>query len=329
MELDSYYIVGIDGGASKTRGILFTDSGETLSEAKGGATNLVEYCDLVPERIMGIVSKLCDSAEISIDMVDIIGLGLAGASHKPGRELLFHLLEKVGLAQRALIINDAEAAFKVSCPTAPGFLVTVGTGAICIGRDIDGNSFRTGGLGHGEDGGIGSGYWLGKNLLMHLALNESSLSIDKDLSVFNNKLISKTESKDFTGAIEKITYSEHKVLMIASLAKTICEFAERGNDLALALIQEATQGVAESIIELTREMKYKDDAIILTGNGSVVRNDNYRRCLDDALRFDFDKITWTFSSVSPAYGAGIIASSLIDLDIDVKDIVKKGAIAPA
>ena len=73
-------------------------------------------------------------AEISVDMVDIIGLGLAGASHKPGRELLFHLLEKVGLAQRALIINDAEAAFKVSCPTSPGFLVTVNPSSVRPGE---------------------------------------------------------------------------------------------------------------------------------------------------------------------------------------------------
>jgi len=30
---DTYYIIGIDGGASKTRGILFTQAGETIATA--------------------------------------------------------------------------------------------------------------------------------------------------------------------------------------------------------------------------------------------------------------------------------------------------------
>ena len=28
---DRFYIIGVDGGASKTRGILFTDQGETIA----------------------------------------------------------------------------------------------------------------------------------------------------------------------------------------------------------------------------------------------------------------------------------------------------------
>ena len=28
---DKYYIIGVDGGASNTRGILFTDAGETIA----------------------------------------------------------------------------------------------------------------------------------------------------------------------------------------------------------------------------------------------------------------------------------------------------------
>ena len=30
---DPYYVIGIDGGASKTRGILFTQSGDTITTA--------------------------------------------------------------------------------------------------------------------------------------------------------------------------------------------------------------------------------------------------------------------------------------------------------
>lgn len=329
MTTEPYYIVGIDGGATKSRGVLFTDSGETISNTIGEPTNLVEYRELVPTRITKIITNLCELADISVDMIDAAGFGLAGASDEAGREMLFKSMDEIGIAQRSIIVNDAEAAFEISCPTLPGFLVTVSTGAICIGRNIDGKLFRSGGTGHRENGDNGSGYWMGKHLLMQMAVNENILSVDEEYSEISDELLNQTKADSFPEAVEKIIQSENRVQLTASVAEMICEFAKNGNDVALAIVQEATEGIADYVRELTHEMKYKNQSIILAGNGAVIRNDWYRKCLDDALRFDFDKITWTFSSVSPAYGAGIIASRLIDLDLKLSEIVKGNAVAPA
>ena len=329
MTTEPYYIVGIDGGATKSRGVLFTDSGETISNTIGEPTNLVEYRELVPTRITKIITNLCELADISVDMIDAAGFGLAGASDEAGREMLFKSMDEIGISQRSIIVNDAEAAFEISCPTLPGFLVTVSTGAICIGRNIDGKLFRSGGTGHRENGDNGSGYWMGKHLLMQMAVNENILSVDEEYSEISDELLNQTKADSFPEAVEKIIQSENRVQLTASVAEMICEFAKNGNDVALAIVQEATEGIADYVRELTHEMKYKNQSIILAGNGAVIRNDWYRKCLDDALRFDFDKITWTFSSVSPAYGAGIIASRLIDLDLKLSEIVKGNAVAPA
>ena len=37
---DRFYIIGVDGGASKTRGILFTDEGDTIASIIDKGTNL-------------------------------------------------------------------------------------------------------------------------------------------------------------------------------------------------------------------------------------------------------------------------------------------------
>ncbi len=328
MNTEPYYIVGIDGGASKSRGVLFTHTGETIAHTVGEATNLVEYREMVPKRISHILKELCDLANISMDTIDAVGFGMAGASDQAGRELMFKAMDGFGLAHRSIIVNDAEAAFEVSCPTLPGFLVTVSTGAICVGRDEKGKLFRTGGTGHRENGDIGSGHWMGKHLLMHMAVNEHLLSIDKDLTELNDAILSQTECESFSSAVEKITKSENRVLETASITKIICDLTEQGNDVALAIVQEATEGIADYIRELVQNMNYKNDSIVLAGNGNVIRNNIFRKILDDALRFDFEKITWIFSSVSPAYGAGMIASKLIDIEITLNSIVKGNAVAP-
>jgi len=74
---------------------------------------------------------------------------------------------------------------------------------------------------------------------------------------------------------------------------------------------------------------YNERQIVLSGNGSVIRNDFFRNSLNDDLRFNFPDIKWTFSSISPAYGAGILAAKIYDVDVKVSDIIKGNTLAPA
>ena len=69
--------------------------------------------------------------------------------------------------------------------------------------------------------------------------------------------------------------------------------------------------------------------IVLAGNGSVIRNDFFRDSLNDELRFQFPDIKWIFSSISPAYGAGILAARLYGIDLQIGDILKGNVFAEA
>ena len=62
---------------------------------------------------------------------------------------------------------------------------------------------------------------------------------------------------------------------------------------------------------------------------SIIRNDFFRRSLNDDLKFNFSKITWTFSSISSAYGAGILAAQLYDAPVKVSDILKGNSFVSA
>ena len=322
MELEKYYFIGIDGGASKTNGVLFDNNGQTIADVNERGTNLIEYSKIFPERILNVINALCSKADISIDMIDSIGLGIAGTSDEYGRELLFKTMSDIGLSRRTLIISDAEAAFVTSCQVYPAFLITVGTGLICMGRKEDGSTYRTAGRGHSDDGDIGSGFWLGKKLIMHLALNETIIMEDPDLHPLYMLLIEKTEANTFIEAVQKIADSDDRICITASFARDICTLAEKGNDVALSFIQEGTQAIAEDIVDLAKKMLYNNEQILLAGNGSLIRNDFFRKCLNDALQFDFKDITWTFSTISSAYGAGMLSAKLIEVDVPLKDILK-------
>ena len=135
---NSRYILGIDGGASYSRGIIFTDDGVTVSSVLGNGLNLSLYGSIASVRIHDMITELLIKAKISSDDIFSIGIGLAAASDKDGRDLVFKQLDILGISNKALIMNDAEAAYAINCPAQSGVLVTVGTGVICFGIDKNG-----------------------------------------------------------------------------------------------------------------------------------------------------------------------------------------------
>tara|TARA_Y100000590_G_scaffold470024_1_gene661447 strand:- start:802 stop:1791 length:990 start_codon:yes stop_codon:yes gene_type:complete len=327
MKKDEYYIIGVDGGASKSRGILMNSSGDTLATAFNKGSNLTVYGKLAAERIIHIINDLCEHAHISIDLIDSVGLGIAGASNEEGRDQVFKALDALNLSKKSLVANDAEVAYELNCPGTFGILVTVGTGVICLARDNQKEMVRVAGNGH-DNGDVGSGYWIGKQAILNLSLNESSVIGDADLEEIMNTFLYINRGNSFEEALHKIQAHPDYIRKVAALTNPLIKLAEDGNNVALSIIQEASHAIANYVISVTEKLKFHDNNIVLAGNGSVIRNDYFRKSINDELKFHFKDVKWTFSTISPAYGAGIMAAKLFnDLDIRVSDILKGDALA--
>ena len=325
---DRFYIIGVDGGASKTRGILFTSEGETIASIIEKGSNISVNGEVAATRINDVINNLCSAADIPLEYEDAIGLGLAGSSSQDGRDMVFGMLDNIKLSQRTIIMNDDEAAFILGCPGDFGILVTVGTGVNCMSRNTEGKTIRMAGKGH-DHGDMGSGYWIGKQALLNLTLNETSVLGDKDLEDIMSVFLKHVDEEEYQAAMENLNENVDAVSIIAGITEAIIGLAEKGNEVALSVLQEATHAVSEYIITLTDELEYNENQIVLSGNGSVIRNDFFRNSVNDELRFIFPDIKWTFSSISPAYGAGILAAKIYDVHVKVSDIVKGDALAPA
>ena len=123
------------------------------------------------------------------------------------------------------------------------------------------------------------------------------------------------------------TEHDEQIKMIAELAKPLIECAGNGNEIALSILQEATHSVANYIKQINEELHYTSKDLVLAGNGSVINNDVFRKSINDELCFDYSDIKWTFSKISSAYGAAIMAGRLFDVHIKISDILKGKTIA--
>ena len=314
---------GLDGGASSTRAVLIDSNGKTLIKKKlSQGTNLKVYQDLAPKRIADLILELCNEISISIDDISAFGFGLAAVSYDKGRELFFKELDRLNIADKSILINDAEAAYKVSCLDDVGILLTVGTGVIAIAKNSSGDFVRIAGKGH-DKSDVGSGYWIGKEVLLKLSFNESIISHEPDLLQLRDLVYEKFESNNLNQALEYIANHEDSLALKASLAKDIIEISDE-NEIALSILQEATFNVADYIIDLNSMLDYKKAKdIVLFGNGSIIQSPIYRKSLNDSLSFNFSNVSWIFSDISAAYGSAMVAAlSKDNINIDIKDIIK-------
>ena len=316
-------IIGIDGGGTKTRCILFDASGSTIDVVKSDGSNLSVYKEQGISIILNLINSILKKNKIDIMDVDAFGIAIAGISDFDQKEILLKELDRINITNKTILLSDIEASYKILCPNNTGLLVNIGTGIICFAKDKNMKIVREAGNGH-DKGDLGSGYWLGKELFYKLILNEALVFEDEDFNQIFNIATNRFKVETFRDLYSKIEKGDNLFYQLSSMGEDTIKLAESGNDVALSVIQEGTRYVSDYILRMCERLDIlTSNDIIIAINGSVIKNNFYRKLLEEALQFDFKKIHWVSSSISPAYGAGLIAANYNDINVSIKQIISK------
>jgi len=318
--MSKLYFLGIDGGASTTTGVLIDNNGKTIGVFKTKGTNLNIYKKTAVNRVIDFIKKIIKNSKISFEDVSSFGIALAGISDLDQRENLLKELDAINISSKSIVLSDSEAAYKLLCPSGNGVLLSVGTGVVGLAKNND-KTFKVAGKGH-SNGDLGSGYWIGKQLFKNLLINSNIISIDDDLTEIFDSVKQKLNISSLESLAQKLEDTDESIAQIASIAEDIIEIAKNGNDLALSIIQEATTNVADYINYLFDSLEISKNDVVIACNGSIIKNEFYKKLLSDALQFDFKKIHWVFSDLSAAYGAALIVAETKGFKISSSDVVK-------
>jgi len=321
-------LLSIDGGASRTRGVLFTEAGDVRHYQETEATSLSRPDADSPMILGRFIEELATQAGLGLEEVGMVNVGMAGVSNLDARDRLFRELDRLQLSDRAIVTSDVEAAYEVVWGDAPGVLVCVGTGAIGWARDNQGDTYRASGRGPQLGGDPGSGYWMGKTAMVHLIMSEGSLAgneeaEDEDLDVLRRRVMETYDAESLEEAARIAGEAEDMVTMTARLGRVICQLAEEDNDVALTILQEGTQGLADDLLQMIDEAGLRSEKMTIGINGSIIINSaSYRRILASALNYDLPDIAWRSPEIDPVFGAGLIAARLNDITIDRDTLIK-------
>ena len=151
--------IGIDGGGTKTKGVLYQDNRQ-IDEINGTMGNPIVNFELAVSNVVQIIEQLLSNNHLQYSDINCISIGMAGASTIIDK-LTLAFNEKISC--RFVVDSDLKMSHVATFKNNDGNLFIAGTGSSLLSRK-DGEFIQKGGWGHilGDEG---SGYWIGKQIL--------------------------------------------------------------------------------------------------------------------------------------------------------------------
>ena len=301
-EIDMAYLIGIDGGGTKTLGVLTDASGNVLAKAATAATNPNDVTlPVAVERLEALCRALLEQGSVDTSALPETSLffGIAGGiNYGPALE---ESLKALFPKARALAVrSDIHILLSGEIPEGDGACIICGTGSACFLRR-GGELVRIGGWGYLLDSG-GSGYDIGRDAL------------EAALRHFDGRgeptLLSALLEARLGGAVHtRITeiYREGKPY-IAACAPLVFEAARQGDAVAEAILERNARKLAEyaecAWRWLTEGGRSVPDTLpVVMGGGISVHEAPAWQARVRALTDPAVPAVYTVASMPPVFGA--------------------------
>lgn len=268
------YVVGIDGGGTKTRVAVCASDGTLLRQETFGAFNLSAIGeDGFRFRVEEILA-LCGD----VSACGAICVGGAGVSGAAMAEILRAELSARGFTGKLLLCGDHEIALAGAMQT-PGCVLIAGTGSICCGKNAAGETFRSGGGGHIIDD-PGSGYALGRDALAAALQTEDGRLSENALHA---AVMDAVGGGNFRSILEFVYFSHRGKGDIAALAPLVLQCAERGDAVSLNILHRGAAGLARLVSAVMGKLGLENGSPCALAGGLLAEDNVYRRAVCAAL----------------------------------------------
>ena len=266
------YIMGIDGGGTKTLLKIADDKGNLLAACQGGPSNLYSGGpDMVRDNLRQVIHDGLAQAQISMDDLSCVSLGIAGAGRKQENSILTNLLKGLGIRCGLIITHDAVAALYGALGKGEGIILVSGTGSICYGRKADGAFHRTGGWGH-IIGDEGSGYDIGRRILAEVMRNYDGRGKETALTALVRNKLNLGSPEDLIPFVYDAGTGKSGIAAFGTLLDPACS---AGDAAALRIARNAAQELFRCVKAVVETLQFPEDRIDLAMQGSVLGKGQY------------------------------------------------------
>ncbi len=291
-------------GGSKTKAFALASNGEKIGEAVFGPLNLNgENLETVEKTVHDGVRWM---AQLPGGLEGCRGLaaGMAGVSNRQAVQMVEAAIHTSGYAGSFRLLGDHEIALEGAIE-GPGAILIAGTGAVCYGRDREGNIYRTGGYGYLIDDG-GSGYALGRDILMAVV---RAFDGRGPATCLTGLVYQALDVEDISGLITWLYSSETGKKEIAGLAPLLLCALDEKDEAAKAIVDKAVYDLTDLVVTFWRRVNMTSGELALCG--SIFQ---YYATIRDRLTLWLREVLPSVTAIelrhSAAQGAAMLAMKL-------------------
>ncbi len=302
------YVLGVDGGGSKTAVVILNEEKQELGRGQGGVSNYhLAGTEGAKETLLNAMQEAAADAGITLTQITAATWALAGAARPADRRILQGMMEELLPDSHGLIVTDALAALVGGIGSRRGIVLIAGTGAIAYGENGDGEQARAGGWGHILD--HGSGYALAQAALRAVMQAEDGR---QEPTVLSKKVQAALQLENISDLVNWIYAPRRNVTDIAALAPLVLQAAEAGDMAATAVIAQEADALAAFVAATARRLGVWKRPFSLLLMGGLLKTDNfYRRVVLQAVRTKSPHAQFRQPQADAATGAALLALEMM------------------
>lgn len=249
------FILGVDGGATKTLAVVGDDTGRILGAGLGGPTNYqITGIEIAMENLNSAVSTALGKAGINLDKLDYAVFGLAGADFPIDFQNLTAGIQDLYPNLKFEITNDTWVGFRSGTQEDYGGVVIAGTGANFAAAAPDGRKITGRGMGYEWGGEGGAGYLIRSTL--HYAFRSNDGTGPKTrLEQVVLSLLEFESYDDLSLYMYQVQGKFSKIYMqAAAIVPAVFQLANEGDEVCMDILISLGQVMGDIIGRMIRTL---------------------------------------------------------------------------
>jgi glucosamine kinase len=264
------YVIGVDGGGTKTTAVIAGDDQAIVSSAHAGPANGRSVgLEAAATNIASAVTDALSAAGQPLDQIAAVCLCLAGFDTDLDLLVPRRAVQLMGFEGVAIFENDVVGAWAGATGGQPGLVVIAGTGSTALGMNARGLFWRTDGWDY-ILGDSGSGYEIGRAGIRAAMAALDGRAGPTRLAHELGAHFGVESAEDMRRLVDSTPFGK---LETASFASNVSKAADDGDLTARDILARAGYDLAQQAITIIRRLHMDDDAFPIGLVGGVFKSE--------------------------------------------------------
>ena len=291
------FFIGIDGGGTKTVGLLADQTGHIIAKAESGSSNYHAIGEEQTKQVLSdVVSRLIADANAALESCAYC-LGMAGVASSVDRKVIGRICDEIGLPENRILTHDAQIALIGGAEELSGVIIIAGTGSIVYGIDGSGREAQAGGWGHllGDEG---SGYDIARRALQAVSRAADGRGDRTQLSSLILDALEFSQPRNLIPWVHSVSKDK-----VAQLAGAVFDAANANDPVAQEILEEAADELTLAARVVIDKLGFSQPFNLVLSGGIFTHQPTFVASVRSRLKNLAPDARVSLPKREPAYGA--------------------------